>query len=115
VIFAEAPMADIDGAVIALLLALALGVLAVTVAALAAVSVAGIYTGRALVGRTGGVRPSVGAVALCTGVAFVAGIGAASIDVVLALSAAFVAFVLGAALGAYLPMRKAAGAVRDGA
>jgi hypothetical protein len=106
VIFAEAPMADIDGTVIAVLLALALGLLALTVAAVAAVSVAGMYTGRALVGRKGGVRPSVGAVALCTGVACVAGIGAASIDVVLALSTAVVAFVLGAALGAYLPGRE---------
>jgi hypothetical protein len=103
-------MADMDGTVVALLLALMLGMLAVTVAAVAAVSVAGIYTGRALVSRRGGVRPSVGAVALCTGVACVAGIGAASIDVVLALSvAAVVAFVLGAALGAYTPEREGDG------
>jgi len=103
VIFAEAPMADIDGAVVAMLLALMLAMLAVTVAAVAAVSVAGIYTGRAMAGRRDGMRPSVGAVALCTGVACLAGIGAASIDVALALAAPVVAFVLGAALGAYTP------------
>jgi hypothetical protein len=101
VIFAEAPMADIDGAVVALLIVLALGLIAVTVALVAAVSVAGMYTGRALVGGKGGARPSAGAVALCTGLACVAGMGAASIDMVLALSGAVVAFVLGAALGAY--------------
>lgn len=108
VILAEAPMADIDGAVVAVLLVVLLGMLVVTVAAVAAISVAGIYTGRALAGRTGSGRPSVGAVVVCTGVAGVVGIGAASIDVVLALSAGVVAFVLGTALGALLP-----GAVGD--
>jgi len=103
VILAEAPMADIDGIVVAVLLVVLLAMLALAVAAVAAVSVAGIYTGRALVGRKGSGRPSVGAIALCTGVACVVGIGAASIDVVLALSAVVGAFVLGAALGAYLP------------